>query len=304
MDARTMRISENILRVSRVNAIDVLCLQEVWTQRSLSTLCEALREEFPFIFMPNANSGLFVASKYSIVCSHFSPLPAKGMEKIFFTKGVCTTFLRLTEPEAVRTRVAIVMNTHLQSDFWSCGRTTRLKQLQHIKRTMQRAVRECRGNGYEIDRIVLAGDLNIAAGGEEYREAMAVFPSSIDLMAPPRDLSSSWCAKVLANIEGYHVEETDWSFRYTFPVARWRHVWCPCFGSSRYVDVEPRVMIDYILDLTPMICVGVPLHCKHVESGYVHHQMGRDAKGEALSDHHPIVCCSSVFHFNDREYTS
>ena len=100
MDARTMRISENILRVSRVNAIDVLCLQEVWTQRSLSTLCEALREEFPFIFMPNANSGLFVASKYSIVCSHFSPLPAKGMEKIFFTKGVCTTFLRLTEPQS------------------------------------------------------------------------------------------------------------------------------------------------------------------------------------------------------------
>jgi hypothetical protein len=63
-------------------------------------------------------------------------------------------------------------------------------------------------------------------------------------------------------------------------------------------------MIDYILDLTPMIRAGVPPHRKHVDSGYVHHQMCRDAKGEALSDHYPICCCSSVFHFNDREYTS
>lgn len=305
LDARAVKLAENILRVSRVNTIDVLCLQEVWTPRSLSTLCEALRQEFPFIFMPNAHSGLFVASKYSIVCSHFSPFPAaKGMERIFFTKGVCTTFLRLTSPETTRTRVAVVMNTHLQSDYWSCGRATRLKQLKHIKRTMQRAVQECRGNGYDIDRIILAGDLNIAAGGDEYRQAMAVFPSSIDLMAPPRDLSSSWRAKILANIEEDRIEETDWSFRYTFPVAYWRHVWCPCFGSSRYVDAQPRAMIDYILDLTPMIRAGVPPHRKHVDSGYVHHQMCRDAKGEALSDHYPICCCSSVFHFNDREYTS
>src|SRR6056300_1576316 len=30
LDARVIKLAENILRVSRVNAIDVLCLQEVW----------------------------------------------------------------------------------------------------------------------------------------------------------------------------------------------------------------------------------------------------------------------------------
>jgi len=82
----------------------------------------------------------------------------------------------------------------------------------------------------------------------------------------------------------------------TFPVARWRHVVLPCLrGQSRYIDLEPKVVIDYVIDLTSMVTRGVPLHHRHADSGYVHHAMCRDSQGRALSDHYPVVAVSRKF---------
>jgi hypothetical protein len=59
--------------------------------------------------------------------------------------------------------------------------------------------------------------------------------------------------------------------------------------------LEPKVVIDYVLDLTSMVTSGVPVHHRHADSGYVHHAMCRDARGWALSDHYPIVAVSRKF---------
>merc|ERR1712216_623890 len=162
-------------------------------------------------------------------------LPAKGVERLSFTKGVSTSFLRLTAAEDPTTRVAIVLNTHLQSDYWSSGRDTRAKQISCIKDVVHRAEMECAGNGYEVDRIMLVGDLNIVAGSGEYEDLMASFPGAVDLMAPLTDIDGS-----IAGREG-STRGVDRSFRLTFPVARWRHVVLPCLGESRYIDLVPKV---------------------------------------------------------------
>lgn len=293
MVARAMRIAENLITVAMTNAIDILCVQEAFHEPSRRALIEALRPHYPYVYAPNAKSGLMTFSKTSHVCNHFSPLPACGIEKMAFTKGVSTTFLRLAWSDERRTAVAtsgvtavaILLNTHLQSDFWSNGADTRLKQLRHIKSVMQRALRECAGNSYRVERILLCGDLNIAAEGDEYVRMMQdVFPAAVDLTAPP-------------------MRPENRSDRKTFPVARWRHYVLPCRGASRYIDLEPNRQLDYVLDLTPMIRQGVPPVHRHVDSAYVHHALCRDAHGLALSDHYPVVALSSTFHVHGHDYT-
>lgn len=285
MVARALRIAENLITVARTNAIDILCVQEAFHEPSRRALIEGLRSHYPYVFAPNAKSGLMTFSKTSHVCNHFSPLPACGIEKMAFTKGVSTTFLRLASSDERRTAVAILMNTHLQSDFWSNGAHTRLKQLRQIKSVMQRALRECAGNSYRVERILLCGDLNISAEGDEYLTLMQdVFPAAVDLTAPPMRPESR-------------------NDRKTFPVARWRHYVLPCRGASRYIDLEPNRQLDYVLDLTPMIRQGVPPVHRHVDSAYVHHALCRDAHGLALSDHYPVVALSSTFHVHGHDYT-
>ena len=286
---RAHAMANNILCCSRADAIDVVCLQEMWEVEAAKALKVALREEFPFVYAPSARCGLMIASKFSMVCNHFTALPAKGVERLSFTKGVSTSFLRLTAAEDPTTRVAIVLNTHLQSDYWSSGRDTRAKQISCIKDVVHRAEMECAGNGYEVDRIMLVGDLNIVAGSGEYEDLMASFPGAVDLMAPLTDIDGS-----IAGREG-STRGVDRSFRLTFPVARWRHVVLPCLGESRYIDLVPKVVLDYVIDLSSMVTRGVPLHHRHADSGYVHHAMCRDAGGLALSDHYPIVAVSRKF---------
>lgn len=284
MVARALRIAENLITVARMNAIDILCVQEAFHEPSRRALIEGLRLWYPYVYAPNVKSGLMTFSKTSHVCNHFSPLPACGIEKMAFTKGVSTTFLRLSS-SSERTSVAILLNTHLQSDFWSNGADTRLKQLWHIKSVMQRALRECAGNSYRVERILLCGDLNIAAGGDEYATLMRdVFPAAVDLTASP-------------------LRPEIRSDRKTFPVARWRHYLLPCRGVSRYIDLEPNRQLDYVLDLTPMMRQGVPPVHRHVDAAYVHHALCRDAHGLALSDHYPVVALSSTFHFHGHDYT-
>ena len=298
MVARALRIVENLITVARTNAIDILCVQEAFHEPSRRALIEGLRSQYPYIYAPNAKSGLMTFSKTSHVCNHFSPLPACGIEKMAFTKGVSTTFLRFASSDErrtdeayvgghqQRTSVAILLNTHLQSDFWSNGADTRLKQLRHIKSVMQRALRECAGNSYRVERILLCGDLNISAEGDEYVTLMQdLFPAAVDLTAPPMKLNE---------------HRSD---RKTFPVARWRHYVLPCRGASRYIDLEPNRQLDYVLDLTPMIRQCVPPVHRQVDSAYVHHALCRDAHGLALSDHYPIVAHSSIFHFHSHDYT-
>ena len=291
---RAHAMANNILCCSRADAIDVVCLQEMWEVEAAKALKVALREEFPFVYAPSARCGLMVASKFSMVCNHFTALPAKGIERLAFTKGVSTSFLRLTSAEDATTRVAIVLNTHLQSDYWSSGRDTRAKQISCIKDAVHRAEMECAGNGYEVDRIMLVGDLNIVAGSGEYEDLMNKFSGAVDLMAPLTDIDGS-VRRGVAGREG-STRGVDRSFRLTFPVARWRHVVLPCLrGQSRYIDLEPKVVIDYVIDLTSMVTRGVPLHHRHADSGYVHHAMCRDSQGRALSDHYPVVAVSRKF---------
>jgi len=282
MLARVERIAANVLRVVESSAVDVIAFQEVWDDACRKRLCALLYPAFPFIHAPKAKCGLMICSKLSHVCNHFARLKgATGIEARVFEKGVCSSILRLDG-----NRVCLVMNCHLQSNYWANGRSAREEQMREMRQALHRAVRECAGNGYVIERCILCGDLNVDAGSAEYDVMMfSTFPGAIDLMIPPSSNGD------------------DESFRLTFPVARWRHYIVPCGRTSRYIDETPRTRIDYVLDLTPMVKAGVPPRHAHVDSGYVHETMCRDVSGQALSDHFPVVAFSSLYAFNDRDYS-
>lgn len=273
--ARIDRVAVNVLRAAASGAMDVVAFQEVWDDACRTRLREALREAFPFAYAPKARCGLMIFSKFSHVCNHFARLGgASGVEARVFEKGVCSTILRLDGKK----RVCVLMNCHLQSDYWSNGRSARVEQLRGVREAFHRVVRECAGNGYEVDRCILCGDLNVEAGSDEYLVMMrSTFPGAIDLMLPPS-----------SNVD-------VGSFRLTFPVARWRHYVVPCGRESRYIDQTPRTRIDYVLDLTPMVKTDAPPRHARVDSGYVHEAMCRDASGRALSDHFPIIAFSSLY---------
>lgn len=280
---RARKIVQNIIVVAET--VDVVCLQEVWDDASRTVLRSGLATTFPYIFSPAAKCGLMVCSKASHVCNHFVKFTHRGgIEARAFEKGVSTTYLRLAQNDAC-VRVAIILNTHLQSDYWCSGRVARFSQLVCVRESFMRAVRECRGNGYVVERVLLAGDINVEHGSAEYEHMMhSIFPGAIDLMNSPLN--------------------DDDSFRLTFPVARWRHYFLKCGRESRYFDLEPRVRIDYVMDLTPMgVSQGVPPRHKHVDSGYVNRVLCRDARGRALSDHFPIVAMSSVFGSGTEDYS-
>jgi endonuclease/exonuclease/phosphatase family metal-dependent hydrolase len=293
---RVQRIVQNLRIVAKSCALDVVCLQEVFYEPAKVALRDALRDVFPFAYAPNhgTKSGLMIFTKMSHVCNHFSPLTGTGMERVAFTKGVTTTFCRLnsdvTGSADVMPVVALILNTHLQSDYWSKSHATRREQLYGIDKVIRRALRECEGNGYVVDRIICCGDLNVVAGSAEYFDmTRGPFAGAIDLMAPPSDLYDD-----LSTNED----------RMTFPVAKWRHYILACRGPNRYLDLRPTCRLDYILDVTPTFqSHGVPPVHKHVDSGYVHHLMCRDAHGMALSDHFPIIAFSSTFHFHGGHYS-
>ena len=51
---RAHAMANNILCCSRADAIDVVCLQEMWEVEAAKALKVALREEFPFVYAPSA----------------------------------------------------------------------------------------------------------------------------------------------------------------------------------------------------------------------------------------------------------
>jgi len=285
---RAQKIGAQIAAIAET--IDVVCLQEVWHDASRRELTRRLIEGgFDYVYAPKHRCGLLVASKRSQVCNMFSPFPSRGMEALFFTKGCTTTLLRLSDASTAaesKTRVAVVLNAHAQSDFWSSGASVRCEQFQKIRLVMDRAVEECQGNGYVVDRILLCGDLNVACNSDEYEAMMrGPFFGAVDLMLPPQNPISS-----------PPVAPGESDRRNTFPTGRWRHNFLACCGGSPsgYEESIPRVRLDYVLDLTPLITRSEPTHA-HVDEGFVHQQLLRGVDGEVLSDHAPIVAFSSTY---------
>ena len=282
---RARKIAANICAIA--HTVDVVCLQEVWYGAARRALARRLREEAGFVvFAPKQKCGLLIASRHSMVCNMFNVFPARGLEAMAFSKGVTTTFLRLNEDaeagDAGRTRVAIVMNAHTQSDYWSHGANARTDQLRRIRAVMERAVHECQGNAYILDRVILAGDLNVASGSKEYERMMSptgVFGGAIDLMQPPQ-----------VPICPPPVSPSESDRRFTYPTGRWRHnVFACCGAESAYEECIPTARLDYVIDLTPLIRRGVPLPHAHVDEGFVHQQLLRGADGGVLSDHAPVI---------------
>ena len=283
---RARKIAANICAIA--STIDVVVLQEVWHEPARRVLTAALSDVSGFVvFAPKKKCGLLIASRHRHVCNMFNQFPARGFEAMAFSKGVTTTFLRLNDALETPTRVAIVLNAHTQSDYWSCGQSVRVDQIRRIRAVMERAVHECQGNGYILDRILLCGDLNVECGSDEYRRMMSgPFRGAIDLMQPPQ-----------LPISRPPVSPSESDRRFTYPTGRWRHNFFACCGEpSRYEESIPTKRLDYIIDLTPLIRHGVPPAHAHVDEGFVHQQLLRGIDGGVLSDHAPIVALSSVHH--------
>lgn len=285
---RARKIAANICAIA--STIDVVVLQEVWYEPARRVLSTALSDDAGFVvFAPTKKCGLLVASRQSQVCNMFNQFPARGIEAMAFSKGVTTTFLRLNDALETPTRVAIVLNAHTQSDYWSCGESARVDQIRRIRAVMERAVHECQGNGYILDRILLCGDLNVEHGSHEYRRMMSPsgpFGGAIDLMQPPQ-----------LPISRPPVSPSESDRRFTYPTGRWRHNFFACCGEpSRYEESIPTKRLDYVIDLTPLIRHGVPPAYAHVDvdEGFVHQQLLRGIDGGVLSDHAPIVALASI----------
>ena len=214
LERRARRIVANVLALARATRVDVVAFQEVWHEGAARVLKQGLRCLFPHQHRPAAYCGLLTVTRAEFPHAHarFAPFRnAAGIEGWWFTKGVAAVVVERRsggkEKNPNEPRLFAVLNAHFQSDFWASGAATRASQMAQTRalleeihdrssdrsNTIVQTKRNSRGDGN--DRLcemtkLLVGDLNVAAGTDEYRAAMRALgdPTDVfDVQAVSRD---------------------------------------------------------------------------------------------------------------------
>ena len=234
--------------------MDVIALQEAWHAPSREVILETTRRFFPHAHAPDdARCGLVLLSarEFPHARATFAPFKAKsGIEGWWFDKGVTATTLETRGGKRV-----VVLNAHLQSDFWQPRAETRAKQFPEIVDALADAVRA--GGGEDgVDAALLCGDLNVAAGSEEYRAMMKALSGGRE-----RGAADLFERRRGRGRDGDRDRDADAHERerHTFPIARWKHRrwWQRGSGKkSAYVRETPVKRLDYVVDLTRLVRGG------------------------------------------------
>jgi len=164
---------------------DVVCLQEVWCPAARALLLSCLATGYAHIFAPAADHrcGLVIASLHPLRMQSFHQFRgARGMERIVFQKGVAAV---LVQPRGAGAGI-VVTNTHTQSDFWGSSARARALQMLELGAVVQQMEERAASAGVALLTacpVIVAGDLNAAAGTEEAAQAMSLLGSPVDVHA-------------------------------------------------------------------------------------------------------------------------
>ena len=164
--ARAAVMAARLLELGSGGAVDVLVLQEVWHAGAAEVLRRHLSPMFPHEHAPSVFCGLLVFSRTARPHVHvdFTKFAVvEGIEGHWFSKGVSTTVIDITDPSRAlkiptispgdnhddhedheeddrsgHRRCVILLNTHTQSDFWKPCATTRARQFPVIIDALRR----------------------------------------------------------------------------------------------------------------------------------------------------------------------
>jgi endonuclease/exonuclease/phosphatase family metal-dependent hydrolase len=319
LERRARRIVANVLALARATRVDVVAFQEVWHEGAARVLKEGLRCLFPHQHRPAAYCGLLTVTRAEFPHAHarFAPFRnAAGIEGWWFTKGVAAVVVERRsggkEKNPNEPRLFAVLNAHFQSDFWASGAATRASQMAQTRalleeihdrasdrsNTIVETKRDSRGDGN--DRLcemtkLLVGDLNVAAGTDEYRAAMRALgdPTDVfDVQAVSRDDK----AFRDSNKAGGSKDASQDVF--TFPIGAYVSTTFESFplclmGSESfgaYVAKTPTQRLDYALRFPGADERRAETEKKKAAEGtaVVLWGLARGEDGAPLSDHAPV----------------
>ena len=319
LERRARRIVANVLALARATRVDVVAFQEVWHEGAARVLKQGLRCLFPHQHRPAAYCGLLTVTRAEFPHAHarFAPFRnAAGIEGWWFTKGIAAVVVerrsRGKEKNPNEPRLFAVLNAHFQSDFWASGAATRASQMAQTRalleeihdrssdrsNTIVETKRNSRGDGN--DRVcemtkLLVGDLNVAAGTDEYRAAMKTLgdPTDVfDVQAVSRDDK----AFRDSNKAGGSKDASQDVF--TFPIGAYVSTTFESFplclmGSESfgaYVAKTPTMRLDYALRFPGADERRAETEKKKAAEGtaVVLWGLARGEDGAPLSDHAPV----------------
>ena len=319
LERRARRIVANVLALARATRVDVVAFQEVWHEGAARVLKQGLRCLFPHQHRPAAYCGLLTVTRAEFPHAHarFAPFRnAAGIEGWWFTKGVAAVVVERRsggkEKNPNEPRLFAVLNAHFQSDFWASGAATRASQMAQTRalleeihdrssdrsNTIVETKRDSRGDGN--DRVcemtkLLVGDLNVAAGTDEYRAAMRALgdPTDVfDVQAVSRD-DKAFCD---SNKAGGSKDASQDVF--TFPIGAYVSTTFESFplclmGSESfgaYVAKTPTMRLDYALRFPGADERRAETEKKKAAEGtaVVLRGLARGEDGAPLSDHAPV----------------
>lgn len=167
---------------------DILCLQEIFDEKSRKYLKNNLRDKYPYMVekssdheILNLNSGMFFASKFPILRYTFREFHAKslGTWDAMVDKGIFIACLGLGADN--NQQILHIYNTHLQST--ESEYKTREKQLSQVRRFIEKALKTERENNKKSKVCaVLLGDFNVVGDkSDEYKRMMSMLGYPIDL---------------------------------------------------------------------------------------------------------------------------
>ena len=288
LERRAKRIVDNVLALARATRVDVVAFQEVWHEGAARALRAGLRALFPHQHRPAAYCGLLTVTRAGLPHAHtrFAPFRnTAGIEGWWFTKGVAAVVVETEEATRENPYVAepfAVLNAHAQSDFWASGAATRASQMTQTREMLNEMARErysrldSRDSACDMTTL-LVGDLNVAAGSEEYRAAMRALGDPTDILA----------ADALTGTDAF-----------TFPIGAYVSTTFEAFplclmGSESfgaYVAKTPTKRLDYALRFPGADQRRAETENKKAAEGtaVVLWGLARGEDGAPLSDHAPV----------------
>ena len=289
LERRAKRIVDNVLALARATRVDVVAFQEVWHEGAARVLKQGLRCLFPHQHRPAAYCGLLTVTRAEFPHAHarFAPFRnTAGVEGWWFTKGVAAVVVETEEATRENPYVAepfAVLNAHAQSDFWASGAATRASQMTQTREMLNEMARERYSRLDSRDSAcdacdmttLLVGDLNVAAGSEEYRAAMRALGDPTDILA----------ADALTGTDAF-----------TFPIGAYVSTTFEAFplclmGSESfgaYVPRTPTKRLDHALRFRKRGDERRAGEKKAASAAIVLAGLARGEDGAPLSDHAPI----------------
>ncbi|MCD4692573.1 MAG: endonuclease/exonuclease/phosphatase family protein [Calditrichales bacterium] len=171
---------------------DIICLQELFDEDMRAIFAKKLENKYPRqikkadagdIF--RQDSGLFIASKHPFIFHeslyHFEEFFNCGKTDCAAEKGVLAVRFDLA---AIKDKFELILyNTHLQSDHAFVGefREVRIKQLEQIRRLLQKSMSRITPARRDDTAALLLGDTNIPGDSEECLDLVRVLEYGRDI---------------------------------------------------------------------------------------------------------------------------